>query len=57
VREEARGKCRGTGLVEPDDERRHLRALVTDLPIGEGYAGALAVDGPLGVVRGCSADL
>lgn len=57
VREEARGKCRGTGLVEPDDEARQVPLLVTDLTIGYGYAGALAVDGELVTVRGCSVDV
>ncbi len=54
VREEARGKCRGTGLVELDDEARHVPLLVADLAVGDGYAGALATDGELGMVRGCS---
>jgi 4'-phosphopantetheinyl transferase len=54
VREEARGKCRGTGLVELDDEARHVPLFVADLAVGDGYAGALATDGELGTVRGCS---
>jgi len=54
VREEARGKCRGTGLVETDDEARQVPLLVTDIAIGEGYASALATDGVLATVRGCS---
>jgi 4'-phosphopantetheinyl transferase len=57
VREEARGKCRGTGLVEPEDEARHIPLLVTDLAIRDGYAGALAIDGKLGMVRGCLVDV
>jgi 4'-phosphopantetheinyl transferase len=57
VREEARGKCRGTGLVEPDDEARHVPLLVVDLAIGDGYASALATNGELGTVRGCSLKL
>jgi 4'-phosphopantetheinyl transferase len=51
VREEARGKCRGTGLVEPDDERRSLPLPVTDLEVDEGYAGALAVASQIRAVR------
>jgi 4'-phosphopantetheinyl transferase len=54
VREEARGKCRGTGLVEPDDEARLTPLLVMDLEIEDGYASALAIDGELAIVRGCS---
>lgn len=54
VREEARGKCRGTGLVEPDDEGRQVELFVADLAVRDGYAGALATDGEVGVIRGCS---
>jgi hypothetical protein len=57
VREEARGKCRGTGLVEPDEEGRETPMLVTDLELSEGYAGALAVAGHLGGVRCCWVDV
>jgi 4'-phosphopantetheinyl transferase len=53
VREEARGKCRGTGLVEPEDEARDVPLHVTDLGIEEGYVGAVASEGELVVVRGC----
>ena len=42
TREEARGKCRGTGLIEPDDPRRLDAPAVTDLRVGKGYAAALA---------------
>jgi 4'-phosphopantetheinyl transferase len=56
VREEARGKCRGTGLVEPGDTAPDGALLVTDLLVEDGYAGALAVDGRLGSVRGCSVE-
>jgi 4'-phosphopantetheinyl transferase len=55
VREEARGKCRGTGLVEPDDPARLVPLRVADFEVADGYAAALAVDGVLGVVRGCVA--
>lgn len=55
VREEARGKCRGTGLVEPDDPARLVPLQVADLDVASGYAAALALDGVLGVIRGCEA--
>jgi 4'-phosphopantetheinyl transferase len=42
TREEARGKCRGTGLIEPEDPRQLDVPAVIDLQVGEGYAGALA---------------
>lgn len=53
TREEARGKCRGTGLIEPDDPRRLDAPAVTDLQVGEGYAAALANSQPPGPVRQC----
>jgi 4'-phosphopantetheinyl transferase len=43
TQEEARGKCRGTGLIEPHDERRRGPIEVAELPIGDGYVAALAV--------------
>jgi 4'-phosphopantetheinyl transferase len=55
VREEARGKCRGTGLVEPEDPARRDPLHVVDLNLQEGYAAALATGGELKVVRVCSA--
>jgi 4'-phosphopantetheinyl transferase len=55
VREEARGKCRGTGLVEPEDPVRRDPLHVVDLTLEEGYAAALAAGGELKVVRGFSA--
>jgi 4'-phosphopantetheinyl transferase len=51
TQEEARGKCRGTGLIEPDDERRRGSLDVAELPIGDGYAAALAVSDRLHDVR------
>ncbi|HUE08180.1 MAG TPA: 4'-phosphopantetheinyl transferase superfamily protein [Acidimicrobiales bacterium] len=57
VCEEARGKCRGTGLVEPDDAARRLPLFVTELTIGEGYAGALASDTQPDAIRGHAAEL
>jgi 4'-phosphopantetheinyl transferase len=51
TQEEARGKCRGTGLIEPDDERRRGPLDVAELPIGDGYAAALAVSERLHDVR------
>jgi 4'-phosphopantetheinyl transferase len=51
TQEEARGKCRGTGLIEPNDERRHGPLDVAELPIGDGYAAALAVSDRLHDVR------
>ncbi|HEX4162067.1 MAG TPA: 4'-phosphopantetheinyl transferase superfamily protein [Acidimicrobiales bacterium] len=57
VREEAKGKCRGTGLVEPDDAARRLPLFVADLALGEGYAGALASDTCPDIVRVCSAEV
>jgi 4'-phosphopantetheinyl transferase len=53
TREEARGKCRGTGLIEPDDPRQLDAPAVTDLQIGEGYAAALAGSHRPGGVRQC----
>jgi 4'-phosphopantetheinyl transferase len=57
TREEARGKCRGTGLVEPDDPARDVPHFVTDLALENGYAGALATDREVGIIRGCSVSL
>jgi 4'-phosphopantetheinyl transferase len=51
TQEEARGKCRGTGLIEPDDERRRGPLDVAELPIGDGYAAALAASERLHDVR------
>jgi 4'-phosphopantetheinyl transferase len=53
TQEEARGKCRGTGLIEPDDERRQGALDVADLPLGSGYAAALAVSDRICDVRCC----
>jgi 4'-phosphopantetheinyl transferase len=53
TKEEARGKCRGTGLIEPDDERRRGHCDVAELPIGGGYAAALAVSDVLDDVQCC----
>jgi 4'-phosphopantetheinyl transferase len=53
TREEARGKCRGTGLIEPDDVRRLVAPDVTDLVIGPGYAAAVAGPHRPGGVRRC----
>jgi 4'-phosphopantetheinyl transferase len=53
VREEARGKCRGTGLVEPEDEARSEATWVIDVAVEDGYAGALATAVELERVRGC----
>jgi 4'-phosphopantetheinyl transferase len=57
VREEARGKCRGTGLVEPDDAARRPPLFVAELAIGEGYAGALAAETQPDVIRGHAAEV
>jgi 4'-phosphopantetheinyl transferase len=57
TQEEARGKCRGTGLIEPDDERRSGYFEVAELPIGGGYAAALAVSDRLDDVRCCLVDV
>lgn len=57
VREEARGKCRGTGLVELDDEERRISLTVTDVDIADGFAAALAIDGRLELIRGCSMEV
>lgn len=57
VSEEAKGKCRGTGLVEPDDAARRLPLFVTDLELGEGYAGALAAGVRPDVIRVCAAEV
>jgi hypothetical protein len=51
TREEARGKCRGTGLIEPDDERRRGPLDVAELPVGAGFAAALAVSDRLHNIR------
>lgn len=53
TREEARGKCRGTGLIEPHDERRRGALDIADLEIGGGYVAALAVTDRLGDIRCC----
>jgi 4'-phosphopantetheinyl transferase len=57
TQEEARGKCRGTGLIEPDDERRRGPLDVVELPIGAGYAAALAVSDRLQNIRCCLVDV
>jgi 4'-phosphopantetheinyl transferase len=57
TREEARGKCRGTGLIEPNDLRRLDAAHVTDLTIGHGYVAALAGSHGTADVRQCLAAL
>jgi 4'-phosphopantetheinyl transferase len=57
VCEEAAGKCRGTGLVEPDDVVRRIPAVVNELALRDGYAGALATDAPVDVVRGFTAEV
>lgn len=56
VAEEARGKCRGTGLLEPDDAARALPLFVSELRLKDGYAAGLATDAPPGVVRVCTAE-
>jgi 4'-phosphopantetheinyl transferase len=53
TREEARGKWRGTGLIEPDDVRRLVAPDVTDLVVGPGYAAAVAGSLRPGGVRQC----
>ncbi|HSZ36985.1 MAG TPA: 4'-phosphopantetheinyl transferase superfamily protein [Acidimicrobiales bacterium] len=53
TREEARGKCRGTGLLEPDDARRLEAAEVTDLEMGHRYVAAVAGSHRPGGVRTC----
>jgi 4'-phosphopantetheinyl transferase len=53
TREEARGKCRGTGLIEPDDERRRGALAVADFPVGDGYAAAVAATERLANIRCC----
>jgi len=57
TQEEARGKCRGTGLIEPNDERRRGYCAVAELAIGGGYAAALAVSDRLDDVRCCLIDV
>lgn len=57
VCEEARGKCRGTGLVEPDDAARRASMSVTELELRDGYVGALASDTPPEVVRGHASEV
>ena len=57
VREEARGKCRGTGLVEPDDAARATAAFVSDVDFKTGYAGALAATADPAIVLGCATEV
>lgn len=57
TKEEARGKCRGTGLIEPEDERRRGHCDIAELPIGGGYAAALAVSDRLDDVHCCLIDV
>ncbi|MGP8060939.1 MAG: 4'-phosphopantetheinyl transferase family protein [Acidimicrobiales bacterium] len=53
VRAEARGKCRGTGLVEPGPAEPSDQPGVADLELCDGYAGAVARPGAPPVVRRC----
>jgi 4'-phosphopantetheinyl transferase len=44
VRHEARLKCRGTGIVEPEDDDGRVNDLsIVDIEVGAGYAAAVAV--------------
>jgi 4'-phosphopantetheinyl transferase len=56
VHEEAKGKCRGIGLVEPDDAQPPP-LFVADLALRDGYAAALASDAEPETVLGCTAEL
>ena len=57
TQEEACGKCRGTGLIEPNDERRRGAVDVAEIPVGDGYAAALAVSDRLQDIRYCLVDV
>ena len=57
TQEEACGKCRGTGLIEPNDERRRGPLDVAEIPVGDGYAATLAVSDRLQDIRYCLVDV